>query len=124
MSKSLPSWLIGTLSKHDQEALSCLRDLLDAAYARGSCTAEDIQHLPAQRNVIGSVFKRLPSCGIKQSERRVRPQKPEKHGRLLWVWEVDSYARVEAVRAAIKAKNKATLLNEPAKEGKQYLLGV
>jgi len=123
--KRLPSWLRGTLSKHEREAMEVLRDLLEAAYSKGRCTAEDVQHVPQERNVIGSVFKRLRSCGLVQSNERITPKDRQKHGRKLFVWEVENHARLERILSEIKNQNQRTLIREePDQRQGQYLLSI
>lgn len=122
---NLPSWLTGTLNKHEREAMEVLRDLLDAAWGKGWCTAEDIKHPPMEPNLIGCCFKRLRACGLYQTEERVKPTQKQKHGRPLYKWAVRSSARLEQVRSAITAMNRRTLTREePAQESNQYLLAV
>ena len=125
MKATLPSWLTGTLSKHEREAMECLRDLLDTASMTGQCTAEDIKHPPIERNVIGATFKRLRACGLFQTDERVKTKSKSRHGRPVHVWKVKNFARLEQVRAGISAMNRQTLLRqEPEVKSGQYLLGV
>ena len=121
---TLPSWLRGTLTKHERDAIDCLRDLLDAAWERGVCHAENITHTPSEPNVIGCTFKRLRSCGLYQTDTRIKPTQRRKHGRPLYEWRVNDHARLETIRDAIAARNRETLLSEPQSAGGQYLLGM
>lgn len=105
------AWIEPTIKKHGPDAVRVVLDLLEAGLRKGTCSANDIRHSEevAQPNVIGAVFKRLPSLGFKNTRWTVRGQRKSQHGRRVFIYELIDSGRAARAKAAIVG----VLANEP-----------
>jgi len=102
--KDFPGWCRGIIAKRTPDALAILADLIKAGLSRGYCTANDITPRKlSEPNVVGGVFKLLPQLGFVQTGERVKPEHKQKHGRLLFVWELRESTKAYAFLREIRA---------------------
>lgn len=113
-----PAWCHGIIAKRSPDALAVLADLLRAGLANGECTANDVAQRNLQEsNIIGGVFKLLPSVGFRQTGERVKPNAKCKHGRLLFLWKLTERWKAERFLNMVTR----AILPEDDKPGQQLL---
>jgi len=98
MTNELEPWCAGILSKHTLDAVAVLADLLNAARARGECSADDVQARNYSRpQIVGAVFKLLPTFGLRKNRARWFASKHKtNHGREIYMYEVVDSRKVNA----------------------------
>ena len=121
MNEMNKSWVVPTLTKHSRDSIIILTELVDAGLRNGFCTANDIQHLPPTRNVIGSVFKILRNVGFRKTGETVTAERKDRHGGTIFKWTLLEHFKAEAFSE--RCRNRLLELR-PEKEQDQLRLAM